>query len=96
VRAEQAITIADGIKIQAKGIGEITVATEAVNITLSDVWHVPDIEGNIVSVSRMVDAAYLVEFGPTTYTISRNGIRTKLEEQLGHLYYLVQGLDTEI
>ena len=96
VRAEQAITIADGTKIQAKGIGEITVATEAGSITLTDVWHIPDIGGNLLSVSRIVDAGYQVEFGHTTCTISQNGIRTKLGERLGRLYYLVQGLDTEI
>jgi len=74
VRAEQAMTIADGTKIQAKGIGEITVATEAGSIGLTDIWHVPDIGGNQLPVSRMVDARKGVEFGPTTCTVSRDGI----------------------
>jgi len=76
VRAEQDITIADGTKIQAKGTGEITVATKASNITLTNVGHVPDIGGNQLPVSRMVDARYRVEFRPTSCTISRDGIRT--------------------
>ena len=92
VSGEQGITIADGTTIQAKGIGEILVATEAGSITLTDVWHVPDIGGNLMSVSRMVDAGYSVEFGPTTCTIRRNGIQTKLGERQGRLYHLVQGL----
>ena len=49
-----------------------------------------------MSVSQMVDAGYSVEFGPTTCTISQNGIRTKLGHRLGHLYHLVEGLETEI
>ena len=92
VSGEQGITIADGTKIQAKGIGEITVATEAGSITLKEVWHVPDIGGNLRSVSRMLEAGYSVEFGPTTCTIRKDGVRTKLGERQGRLYHLVPRL----
>ena len=89
VSGEQDITIADGTTIQAKRIGEITVAIEAGSITLTDVWHVLDIGGNLMSVSRMGDGGYSVEFEPTTCTIRRNGIQTKLGERHGRLYPLV-------
>ena len=39
----QAITIADGTKIEAVGKGNIEIETEAGSITLTDVWHVPNI-----------------------------------------------------
>ena len=69
----QAITIADGTKIEAAGKGDIEIATEAGSITLTDVWHVPNIGGNLMSVSRMVDAGYSVEFGPTMCTVNQGG-----------------------
>jgi len=65
------ITIADGTKIQACGLGEIEIHTEGGRIILTDVWHVPDIGGNLMSVSRMVDARYTVEFVLIEYASTR-------------------------
>jgi len=51
----QAITIADGTKIKAEGVGSIEIVTQTISIKLTDVWHVPGVGGNLMSVSRMVD-----------------------------------------
>ena len=61
---DQAITIADGTKIQAIGSGEVVLATEEGTMTLMGVWNVPKIRRNLISISRMVDAGYTIEFGP--------------------------------
>jgi len=82
-------TIADGTKIEARGIGEIVIATEGQSIILRDVWHVPEIGGNLISVSRILDAGYTVEFGPTACTISKAGTQSELGQRHGRLYHLV-------
>ena len=61
-------------------------------MTLTGVWHVPKIRGNLMSVSRMVDAGYTIEFGPTSCTIRKAGIRTKIGERSGRLYHLITEL----
>jgi len=91
----QEITIADGKKIKAKGVGAIEIVTEVTTITLTNVWHVPDIGGNIMSVSHMVDAGYTVEFGESTCSVRKAGVRTLLGRRLGSLYYLKNGSATK-
>ena len=84
----QAITIADGTKPQAHGIGDVEIATEAGMVRVTDVWHVPDIATSLISVSRMVDAGYLVEFGRTVCLVNNGGLKTKLGDRKGSLYQL--------
>ena len=43
ISSEHGITIADGTKIEAIGSGVGQIATEDGGITLTGVWHVPDI-----------------------------------------------------
>jgi len=95
ISAEHEITIAKGIKIQAVGLGDIETATEAGCITLMGVWHVPDIGGTLLSVSKIVDAGYTVEFGPIACYISKAGIQSRIGEQYGRLYHLTQELPTK-
>jgi len=59
---QQLITIADGSRIEASRVGNIAIATVAGVITLTEVWHVPSIGTRLISVTRMVDACYQVEF----------------------------------
>jgi len=80
ISSQQGITIADGTKIQAVGLGEVQIATEAGGIPLTGVWHVPDIGGNLLSVSRILDAGYAVEFGPISCIISKVGLRSRIGE----------------
>ena len=76
VSHEQTITIADGTRIHAHGIGEIDVpCTEGV-IRLTEVWHVPTSGASLISVARMVDAGYRVGFDQTTCYISKAGRKT--------------------
>jgi len=70
----QEITIADGTKIKAKGVGTIEIVSQESSMTLKDVWHVPDICGNLLSVLRMVDAGYTLEFGQTTCNVRKAGV----------------------
>jgi len=82
----QEITIADGTKIKAEGVGTIEIVSQESSITLKDVWHVPDIGGNRLSVSRMVDAGYTVQFGQSTCNIRKAGVRALLGRRIRSLY----------
>ena len=62
--------------------------TDVGSITLTEMWHVPNIGGNLISVSRMVDAGFYVEFGPTTCTVNQGGTRSNLGQRVRNLYYL--------
>jgi len=84
----QAITIADGTKIKAEGVGPMEMVTQTISIKLTDVWHVPGVGGNLMSVSQMVDAGYRVELGSRPSYVSNTGIQTVLGYQFGSRYYL--------
>jgi len=86
----QSITIADGSKIDAYGTGDIQVPSATGEITLTEVWHVPNIGSSLISVSRMVDAGYKVEFEQSKCYVSNHGITTQLGYRHGSLYYLTQ------
>ena len=90
VSQSQAITIADGTKLSAHGIGDIEIKTEVGQIRLTDVGHVPNVATSLISVTRMVDAGYKVEFGSSICSISHEGVRTKLAKREGSLYHLIQ------
>jgi len=86
---QQLITIADGSRIEASAVGNIVIATVAGVITLTAVWHVPSIRTGLISVTRMVDAGYRVEFEASICYVSRFGIQRKLGARVGNLYHLI-------
>lgn len=88
VSGPQLITIEDGSTIEAEGIGNVEIVTEAGVIVLTRVWHVPSIGTGLISVTRMVDAGYHVEFEGTTCYVSRHGMRKQLGSGKGSLYRL--------
>jgi len=55
-------TIADGSKIDAIGIWDVKLRIPRGFVMLQKVWHVPEIGGNLLSVSRMIDCGYSVKF----------------------------------
>ena len=88
VREVQAITIADGTRLAACGMGNIEISTKAGCITLTDVWHVPTIETSLISVARMVDAGFTVAFSKLMCSVSKEGKHTELGRRYGTLYHL--------
>ena len=82
--------IADGTKIQASGMRTIEITMDEGSITLMDIWHVPLIGGSLMSVSRMLDAGYTVEFGYTKCIVRKAGVQTNLRSRVGSLYHLNQ------
>ena len=60
------VYLGDGRKIKAVGIGTLKlwlpVGKNSVNCTLTDVLHVPELKGNLVSVSKIIGRGFHVEF----------------------------------
>ena len=86
----QSITMADGTKIEAHGIGDIVLETKVGVIKLTNVWHVPNIGASLISMARMVDSGFSVEFNRDTCFVMYADIRTELGYRKGSLYYLTQ------
>ena len=82
------ITIVDGTKIHAHGMGDIKVTTQNREITLRDVWHVPNIGTSLLSVARIMDAGYNVEFGNDLCFVSKSGVRVELGYRHGSLNHV--------
>jgi len=80
---QKAIEIADGSKIAAIGMGNVSIG----QLCLSDVLHVPQAGGNLISVGRLIDSGYNVSFGSKMCTISKQALSLKGERQ-GNLYCL--------
>jgi len=90
VSKSREITIADGTKIQAYGIGDIELTTEVGMIRLTDVWHVPNMAASRIAVARMVDAGYAVEFGSSICFINNGQAKIALGYRSGSLYHLIR------
>ena len=74
------IQIGDGSEIEAIGMGDISLQTEASEITLRDVLYVPTIGSNLLSVAKVVDHGHRMLFTTTGCQIQGtkgrvNGVR---------------------
>ena len=90
ISTPQSITIADGTTIRADGYGDIEIATKIGVIRLTDVWHVPNIRASLISVTRMVDAGYSIEFANAGCFVRYSGVKQQLGVRDGSLYYLME------
>jgi len=84
------ITIADGTKIQEHGIGDIELTTEVGVIRLTEMWHVPNMAASLISVARMVDAGYAVEFESSICFINNGQAKIEVGYRSGSLYHLIR------
>jgi len=65
------IEIADGSRIEAVGMGDVSIG----QLHLSEVLHVPRAGGNLISVARLIDAGFNVSFGARICIICREDMR---------------------
>jgi len=64
--SQRGIEIADGSKIAAIGIGEMSIG----QLPWSRVLYVPQVGGNLISVALLIDSGYEVSFATQLCTIS--------------------------
>jgi len=81
--SQRGIEIADGSKIAAVGIGQMSIG----QLRLSGVRYVPQVAGNLISVARLIDSGYEVIFGSQQCIMSNKGSQLTAERD-GNLYYL--------
>ena len=77
------IEIANGSKIVAVGVGDVSIG----QLQLTNVLHVPRVGGNLISVARLIDSGYEVSFGAEACIITKKDLRVTAKRE-GNLYYL--------
>ena len=60
--SNQEIVLASGETINAEGIGEVRVVTEFCKLTLNNVWYVPKLHSNFISINKILKAGHSVNF----------------------------------
>ncbi len=87
------VTVADGKVMEAVGQGK--VALGVVNgmgwntLRLEGVWFVPDLAHNLVSVRKLDQAGFRLEFGGGVSTISKNGVACAVTPYSSGMYNIV-------
>lgn len=89
------VKLADGRGLTARRNGEGTIAGrglegEYVKIKIKELLYVPGLAANVLSVSRMTDEGYCVQFGPNDCRIMDAGVVVAVGMKRDGLYYLVQ------
>ena len=93
----QHVVIGDGRAIEATGIGSVELEVEVGGgkvhrIILQEVYYVPDLEGNLLSVPRLTNKGFEVTFGQSLCAITCNGnIEALAKRRLGHSLYILKG-----
>lgn len=60
--SRQQILLASGESIFAEGVGEIKLQTTTTSLTLRNVWYVPQLHSNFLSINKIIKAGYSVTF----------------------------------
>lgn len=78
---------------RGSGTGRIVgrgVKGESVDIEMKELLYVPELSSNVLSVSRMTDEGFYVQFGPKDCRIMDGNIVIAVGEKRNGLYYLKQ------
>lgn len=97
---ESSILLADGKHTNAVGIGTgrmISVDGNGIqkNVSLANVYHVPSLAGNLLSVSKITDMGFEVLFDRTGCKVLQNGKAVLVGVREGGLYYMKQSFGTD-
>lgn len=87
------ISLANGNRTRVASYGNGTIVgingkSKSVNITLKDVLFVPEFEGGLLSVSRMAEKGFTVNFGEIGCEIFNTTGIIAVDERIGKLYRL--------
>lgn len=92
---KEKVTLADGRTVKAKGRGQGRIIGRglegaSIDMKLKELLYVPELSGNVLSVSRITDEGYSVVFGPTSCRILDGNKVIAIGEKNEGLYYLKQ------
>lgn len=87
------VILADGkaVCVRAKGIAEFTGCDDSgarVEVKLKDVFYVPGLAANVLSVSRMIEAGFTVIFSSRSCEVCKDGAVLLTGERHGDLFYV--------
>lgn len=93
--SESTILLADGKSTKAVGMGTgrlISVDGDGIrkNVTLANVYHVPSLAGNLLSVSKIADLGFEVVFDKAGCKVLQRGKVVLIGVRKGGLYHLKQ------
>ncbi|XP_062713152.1 uncharacterized protein LOC134290131 [Aedes albopictus] len=97
VPCKKGVFLADGkmVSVRATGTCEFTkrgVTGEKIDVKLKNVFYVPGLAANVISVSRMVDAGYDISFGHERCTILDGVQAVFVGERRGEGYWIQEEL----
>eukprot|EP00268_Persea_americana_P044943 TRINITY_DN4553_c2_g1_i7.p2 TRINITY_DN4553_c2_g1~~TRINITY_DN4553_c2_g1_i7.p2 ORF type:complete len:121 (+),score=11.89 TRINITY_DN4553_c2_g1_i7:207-569(+) len=83
------ITTANGDQLPISGMGNITIGT----LTLPNVYFVPNLVANLISIGQLVEYGYLVNFSPSDCVIQdrQTGKVIRIGNKNGRLFLLDMG-----
>jgi hypothetical protein len=87
-QCDEKLSMADGRKILVKGRGHGSLANESSKVQLKDVLYTPDLKCNLMSVSKIVDAGYEVNFRQDGCEITQGKQNVLRGTRVGNLYHL--------
>ena len=93
----QRVMIGDGCMIKATGIGSIELEVEVGGgkvhrIILQEVYYVPDLDSNLLSVPQLMNKGFEVTFSQSLCTITHDGdIEALAKRRLGQPLYILEG-----
>lgn len=61
-RKSQNIMLASGDQITAEGVGTVEMKSNVCDVTFKNVWYVPNLHSNFLSVSKIIKAGFVIEF----------------------------------
>jgi hypothetical protein len=83
------ITIADGTKIDAVAKGTVGMELmDGTSVTLSDVLHIPEVEGSLISVSKLAEKDVVAAFGKDKCVFRFGGAIVMEAKRCGNVYKL--------
>lgn len=87
------VVLANGKEVPVKGIGSVKIRTvdeegSFVDLTLTKVLHVPDLESNLLSVSKLISLNVLVTFDRAGCKMTKSGVSLGVADRFGSLFKL--------
>lgn len=88
------VIVANGERIEAKGIGEVEIELRSkqkrMKVTLSQVLWVPDLDGSLVSVRKLAERGFKIEFKENICTLRDDEESIVIAKHDGGLYKLLE------
>lgn len=89
LQAPIAISIADGTKIDAVGVGSVTLGLlDGMRVTLTGVLHIPELDGNLISIAKLASKGVDAEFSKSQCTFRFEGEVIMAARRQGSVYKL--------